>query len=180
MALMEESGIGGVGIRELARRLDYSPAALYRYFPRHEDIISTLAAESMAMLYEQLATAKDDGDQDPLVALGEAYLRFAETETVRFRLLFVHLPSGRTSIEEPSREGSPYTIVLQAVREALAEGRIARGLDPEDLAYTLWSLVHGMGVLRSTHLQHFEADFDAIHRSALQLLIDSWRPRERG
>jgi AcrR family transcriptional regulator len=179
MVLMEESGIEGVGIRELARRLDYSPAALYRYFPRHEDIVSTLAADSMALLYEHLANATDKTDQDPLVALGEAYLRFAESEPVRFRLLFVHLPSHRTSIEEPASQRSPYAIVLGAVRDALADGRIAHDLDPENVAYTLWSLVHGMGVLRSTHLRDFEADFDALHRSSLQLLIDSWKPRER-
>ena len=176
---MEESGIDGVGIRELARRLNYSPAALYRYFPRHEDIVSTLATDSMAMLHEHLANATDNTDQDPLVALGEAYLRFAESEPVRFRLLFVHLPSRRALLEEPASRRSPYALVLEAVRDALAAGRIAQDLDPENVAYTLWSLVHGMGVLRSTHLRDFEADFDAIHRSSLQLLIDSWKPRER-
>ena len=179
MVLMEESGIEGIGIRELARRLDYSPAALYRYFPRHEDIVSTLATDSMAMLYEHLAGATENADQDPLVALGEAYVRFAESEPVRFRLLFVHLPSRRTSLEEPASQRSPYTIVLEAVRDALAEGRIAQDLDPGNAAYTLWSLVHGMGVLRSTHLRDFEADFEAIHRSSLQLLIDSWKPHGR-
>jgi AcrR family transcriptional regulator len=179
MVLMEESGIQGVGIRELARRLDYSPAALYRYFPGHEDIISTLAADSMALLYEHLANATDNTDQDPLLALGEAYLRFAESEPVRFRLLFVHLPSRRTSLEEPASQSSPYSIVLGAVRDAVAEGRILHNLDPETVAYTLWSLVHGMGILRSTHLRDFDVDFDALHRSSLRLLIDSWKPRER-
>ena len=173
---MKESGLDGIRIRELARRLDYSPAALYRYFPNQEDVVSTLAAEAMAMLYEELESAGAPGDVDPLVALGIAYLRFAEAEPERFRLLFLHLPSDRSAVTQPTRADSPYTLVLKAVRDALTEGRIKQGLDPENAAYTLWSLVHGMAILRSTHLRDFKSDFDSIHRASIQLLIDSWRP----
>src|SRR5918996_3084074 len=155
IVLMEESGLDGIRIRELARRLDYSPAALYRYFPNQEDIVSTLAAEAMAMLYEELKSAAGGGDrdQDPLVALGMAYLCFAEAEPERFRLLLIHLPSDRSALTQPARADSPYTLVLKAVRGAQAEERIRRDLDSENVAYTLWSLVHGMAILRSTHLK---------------------------
>ena len=179
MVLMEESGLDGIRIRELARRLDYSPAALYRYFPKQEEIVSTLAAEAMAMLYEELESPRAAGDEDPLVALGVAYLRFAEAEPERFRLLFIHIPSDRSSLTQPTRADSPYSLVLEAVRDALNGGRIKSDLDPEHAAYTLWSLVHGMAILRSTHLKDFKADFDSTHRAVLELLIDGWHPEKR-
>ena len=37
----------------------------------------------------------------------------------------------------------------------------------ESVAFTLWSLVHGMAVLELTHLRGFEADFSGLHRQAL-------------
>jgi AcrR family transcriptional regulator len=179
LAIMREAGIDGIALRELARRLDYSPAALYRYFDNREQLIATLAADAMARLAERLRAAAGDGDTDPLLRLGEAYLAFAQEEPVRFRLLFVDLPSARTSLRALPPHHSPYRIVLAAARTAIAQGRLSPRLDAESVAYTLWSLVHGMAVLESTHLRGFDADFAGVHRLALQHLVASWMPGER-
>ncbi len=174
-------GVEGIGLRELARRLDYSPAALYRYFESREEIVAALTQESMALLAERLqaaagnraAVAADPG-VDPLIAVGEAYLAFAGEEPERFRLLFSELRSQRHSLAELPAGASPYQVLLDGVGDAIAEGRIARELDVESIAFMLWSLVHGMAVLRSTHLRDFEADFDSLARLALERLIASW------
>jgi AcrR family transcriptional regulator len=178
LALMRRSGVEAIGIRELARRLDYSPAALYRYFGSREDIVATLAAESMGLLGERLR-AVDGAGPEALVSLGEAYLAFAAEEPVRFRLLFVDLPSSRTSLRQLPPTDSPYVLVLEAATRAKAEGRITRDLDAESVAYTLWSLVHGMAVLESTHLRGFDANFARAHRVALEHLVNSWTPARR-
>src|SRR5436305_15191548 len=93
LSIMREAGTEGVVLRELARRLDYSPAALYRYFDSREQIVSALAQESMGLLAQRLREAAEDRRCDPLIAVGEAYLRFASEEPVRFRLLFMELAS---------------------------------------------------------------------------------------
>jgi AcrR family transcriptional regulator len=160
-------------------RLDYSPAALYRYFDNREQLTATLAPDAMARLAERLRAAAGDGHTDPLLRLGEAYLAFAQEEPVRFRLLFVDLPSARTSLRALPPHHSPYRIVLAAARTAIAQGRLSPRLDAESVAYTLWSLVHGMAVLESTHLRGFDADFAGVHRLALQHLVASWMPGER-
>jgi AcrR family transcriptional regulator len=189
LAILREVGVEGIGPREVARRLDYSPAALYRYFDSREEIVAALAQESMALLRERLqaaaagdraAVAADRG-VDPLIAVGEAYLAFAAQEPERFRLLFSELPSRRRSLVELPASDSPYQVVLDVVSGAIAEGRIAREFDVESAAFVLWSLVHGMAVLRSTHLRGFDADFDSLQRLALERLIASWAPdRGRG
>jgi hypothetical protein len=107
-------------------RLDYSPAALYRYFDNREQLTATLAADAMARLAERLRAAAGDGHTDPLLRLGEAYLAFAQEEPVRFRLLFVDLPSARMSLCELPPHDSPYRIVLAAARTAIAKGGSAR------------------------------------------------------
>src|SRR5215471_11762573 len=88
--LLGEQGLEGIAIRELARRLDYSPAALYRYFQGRDEIIAALVEDSAGMLFERLEAVPDGHSAtDRLTALGEAYLAFARDEAVRFRLLFV-------------------------------------------------------------------------------------------
>ncbi len=186
--MLREVGAEGIGLREVARRLDYSPAALYRYFESREEIVAALAQESMALLWKRLlAAAAGDGagaadrGVDPSTAVGEAYLAFAAQEPERFRLLFSELPSRRRSLADMPASDSPYQVLLDVVSEAIAEGRIARELDVESAAFVLWSLVHGMAVLRSTHLRDFDADFDSLQRLALERLIASWAPdRGRG
>ena len=56
LVMMAEGGLEALAWRELARRLDYSPAGLYRYFANREEILCTLAAESMALLADRLRT----------------------------------------------------------------------------------------------------------------------------
>ena len=173
---MGDSGVEGIGVRELARRLNYSPAALYRYFEDREQIISTLIADSMSLLGARLKGKANEAEADPLIAVGEAYLAFAKEEPLRFRLLFVDAPAARRSLKTiPPRE-SPYAIVLETARAAIAAGRISPDLDAETVAFTLWSLVHGMAVLESTHLHGFRADFGRAHRLALRHLANSWLP----
>jgi AcrR family transcriptional regulator len=177
LELLRRQGLEGIAVRELARRLDYSPAALYRYFQGRDQIIAALVTESARMLCERLQAVPDGRSRtDRLTALGEAYLTFAKDEPVRFRLLFLDLPSGRTSLDTPPAAASPYRIVLDAARAAIASHDVAEHLDPEAIAYTLWATVHGMAVLEQTHLRGFDADFDRVHRTSLELLVKSWMP----
>lgn len=165
---------GAIGVRDLARRLGLSPAALYRHFDGHEGIVSALAAESMALLGDQLRAAAAGADS--LAAVGHAYLAFAADEPARFRLLFVYRPSRRRALTDEPPAQSPYRIVLAAARQAVADGRVAGDLDVESISYTLWSLVHGMAVLEATHLRGFGANFSQVHRLALEHLLASWAP----
>jgi AcrR family transcriptional regulator len=178
LAIMRDAGTEGVALRELARRLDYSPAALYRYFENREQIISALAQESKVLLAQRLRAAAEDHTADSVIAVGEAYLKFASEEPMRFRLLFAELPSVRSSLDEPPASDSPYGIVLDVATSAIAEGRLAPQLEAESVAFVLWSLVHGMALLERTHLRDFEADFARLHRLALEQLVNSWTRAE--
>lgn len=181
LVMMAEGGVEALAWRELARRLDYSPAGLYRYFANREEILRTLAAESMALLGDRLRTTPVTGVNDPLVAVGLGYLAFAREQPVRFRLLLTELPSTRGSLHELADGASAYAIVVDAARAAIIGKRISSEVDAEWVAYTLWALAHGMAVLESTHLRGFDAPFEQVHEVALRQLVAGWQaPRGAG
>lgn len=173
--MMTEGGVAALTWRQLARRLDYSPAGLYRYFANSEEIISTLAAESMALLADHLRTTTATGANDPLVAMGLGYLAFAREQPMRFQLLLTELRSTRRSLNELVDDTSAYAILVDAARAAITEKRISSEVNAEWVAYTLWALAHGMAVLENTHLKGFDAQFEQVNELALRQLVRGWQ-----
>jgi AcrR family transcriptional regulator len=174
LELIEQSGVDGWSMRELAGRVDYTPGALYRYFDSKSALLEALTSDAMQQLRARLAeSGSDDGPLATLEELGLAYLDFAATRPTLFRLGLVQMPSRRTSLSTEPSADSPYAVVLAAVRAAVEADEIAAdtAFTDEHIAFTIWATVHGMAVLEQTHLRGFDADFAAIHRPALRRLI---------
>jgi len=174
LALIEVSGIDGWSMRELAERVDYTPGALYRYFDGKAALLAALTDESMEGLRTHLARCEPmEGGAPRLIELGLAYIAYAAARPTLFRLGLVEMPSRRTSVGQEPAIGSPYAIVLGAVRSALATGELTGtgSFGAEEIAYTIWATVHGMAVLEQTHLRGFDADFPTLHREALTRLL---------
>src|SRR5438477_1714795 len=60
--LFVRDGYQNVSIRKIAERIEYSPAAIYGYFPSKDDIFFALAEEGFRLLYGDRAeyTALDE------------------------------------------------------------------------------------------------------------------------
>src|SRR6188472_2023479 len=63
--LFVAEGFQQVSIRKIAERIEYSPAAIYSYFPGKDDIFFALAEEGFRILADQ-AQAGAQGITDPL------------------------------------------------------------------------------------------------------------------
>ena len=50
--LFVEEGYRNVSMRKLAERIEYSPAAIYSYFPAKDDIFFALAEEGFRLLHQ--------------------------------------------------------------------------------------------------------------------------------
>src|SRR5215208_5070860 len=55
--LFVREGFENVSIRKVAERIEYSPAAIYSYFPGKDDIFFALAAEGFHLLDEKVQSA---------------------------------------------------------------------------------------------------------------------------
>jgi AcrR family transcriptional regulator len=119
--LIEKEGLGGLSVREAARRAGVSHNAPYRHFPDRDALLAALAAEGFAILKKSL-----DGKSGR--ELGEAYIRFALAHPERFRLMF---------------RGAQ----ARAMREHFAAAFAGLGAEAGVAGAAAWSLVHGLAHL---------------------------------
>ena len=172
-SLILEQGVDAVSLRQIAARADYSPAALYEYFPSKEALVAELAQAAISRLREALASAGGKRPLAVLERLAGAYRDWARQNPEDYLLAFGRLRSARTNSEQPVDERSAFTVVMQAVEAAIQAGAIRpqAGLGAHEIAYGLWALVHGQVMLQLTHLSGFKANFPAIDRAVVRRFL---------
>jgi AcrR family transcriptional regulator len=173
MTLITEKGLDKLSLREIARRVEYSPAGLYEYFDGKDDILRALAREGDARL--RAAFERISSDLPPierLIQIGLAYVDFVMHNSEYFTVMN-SMPSTYSSLDQPLPTESSYFIILQAVQKAIEAGEIRPREDfrRDEITYSVWAMVHGMGTLRLGHLREFKADFETANRRALETFL---------
>jgi AcrR family transcriptional regulator len=171
--------IGAVGatamsLRKVAARAGVTHAAAAHHFGDKRGLLTAVAAEGHRALAEALAAARSEG----LVAMGDAYIRFAGEHRPWFEVMFR---------PELLRDDDPDYVAAAAQSfgaltsttgrdEGAPRGRRGSG---RDAAYGAWALVHGVATLWVTgNLPAASAD-EAValfHRAAKSLAGPSRRP----
>lgn len=151
--LFDRTGIDAVSMRAVGAGAGLSAAALYAYFPAKADLVRAIWSEAMAQFDDHLA-AISTAERDPVAAiraLGAAYGAFALQDPLGFRILFLWTgePLRGEFFRRPENQ-MPYQRVRDRVVDALAQGRLPGHDDPDLVAQTVWSAVHGAAALLST------------------------------
>ena len=177
-ALMVEHGVEGMSLREIARRIDYSPAGLYEYFGSKDEIIHAVCVQANDRLNAKLRSISHSLPiKTYLVELGMAYVEFARENAEDFAALFtrmlapiVEIPSKDTLSDDDS-----FTVLYHAVERGIEQGKIINDdtYDTLSIAYSLWAIVHGMAVLQTTHLGELQYDFAPIDRRTITTYLDA-------
>jgi AcrR family transcriptional regulator len=167
-------GYRNVSIRKIAERIEYSPAAIYSYFPSKDDIFFALAEEGFRRLDAKVATVV--GQADPLAELRAswwAYYEFSKENREFFELMFVD-----RSVPQITEQWSGLAFVHQIL--ALAAGRIQRCIDAgifpahtnaEVAMHLLWGALTGPAVIGSGSRLAPGENPDALARDVLELAI---------
>ncbi len=180
-ALLAEGGVDNLSIRAIADRIDYSPAGLYEYFGSKEEIISALCSQGHRTLKQYLAKVPLNMPPDAyIVEIGLAYIEFAIQNPDYFLLIFTS-EAGRPPRSEASEVPSPeminddssFPLLLRGIERAVDAGLIhyLPGQGLMETAYALWSIVHGASMLRVSHLDYLEIDFEATDRLMLTAFV---------
>ena len=148
LTLIEEGGLDGLSMREVARKAGVSHQAPYHYFGDREAILAELAGEGFSKLGQSLVRAGAQAGSEPVKAveaMGRAYVEFALRNPAYFQAMF-------------RADAVPLDRYPEArKREDEAFGKLVEGIDrafrkqPAEVRRTIaiacWAMVHGLATL---------------------------------
>lgn len=162
--LLAEQGTAGVVMRTVAQRAGITAGAIYRHFPDKRTLVDRVVAMAFEHLELRLFKAIAPlpvGSFRRVIALGGAYIAFAEENREEFKILFDPFRSTPRKVHE--FPGRIYPILRDCIADAIESGEL-RSVDPDLAAFYLWSRVHGVVMLLMT------CDFsDELSRTTAEL-----------
>ncbi|MCL4813622.1 MAG: TetR/AcrR family transcriptional regulator [Vicinamibacteraceae bacterium] len=166
--LFVADGFSNVSIRKIADRIEYSPAAIYGYFPSKDDIFFALAEEGFEIMHD--AVGDDSQAPSPLEALRRrmrALYRFSVEHPEYFVLLFLDrsVPRIRDAYDRFDRLVALKHSMAALVERAMAVGELPGGRDPRALVHLMVPPVMGVAAMRifsrlpdTPHIEHLARD----------------------
>ena len=148
--LFASQGYEAVTMREIAKRIEYSPTAIYFHFKDKETLLHEICDADFGTLAQQLVLTAQIADPiEKLRAVGLAYFRFGVEHPNHYRLMFMtpHPPLNHedSQLSKGNPEEDAYQFLKDIVAEAIAANRFGKDLtDVELLAQTIWAGVHGV------------------------------------
>lgn len=176
IGLFAEAGVAAITLAAIAERVGCRPPALYRYFRNKEALLLAVHDEGFRRMYaykrEAVETATDPMDR--LRRGGLAYLRFAFDHPHLYRLMFdADDPRrARAAGDNPFRRdlGMRALDILKSSVQGCQQAGYLAGFDADDVAFFLWSMVHGVASLglqqRTPHTGN--ADLEELAATAIK------------
>lgn len=156
--LFVERGYESTSIRNIAEKIEYSPATIYLYYKDKNEIIHALHQEGFKLLISHFGDLNSIVDPfERLTFMGRAYIRFALENPDVYELIF--------NKEEPMKyvemcndqweEGDrAFELLTKNIIECQKIGYF-EGANVQDTSLLIWSTMHGMCTLYITgHLGH--------------------------
>ena len=181
--LFVAEGFDNVSIRKIAERIEYSPAAIYGYFPSKDDIFFALAEEGFRLLGDP-QTVRDDPqyrDAPPIDRIRAVFWRlyqFSGDQPQYFALMFVDRSVPRINREYErfafAREGKQH--IIEEVQSCMDAGALPKELNPAVAMRALMVGVLGVAVLRLSDRLGPGEDADLLAADVLNLTIAGLRP----
>src|SRR3954469_17371454 len=135
--LFVTEGFQNVSIRKIAERIEYSPAAIYGYFPSKDDIFFALAEEGFHLLGDPQGVRDDPRFRDapPLDRVRAVFWRlyeFSRDQPQYFALMFVD-----RSVPRINREYERFAFardmkrhIIEELQACIDAGELPQALDP--------------------------------------------------
>jgi AcrR family transcriptional regulator len=176
--LFVAEGYQNVSIRKIAERIEYSPAAIYGYFPSKDDIFFALAEEGFRLLGNPAAqgghaTLVPAGPLDRIRALFWRLYEFSCQHPQYFALMFVDRSVPRISREYErfafAREMKQH--IVQELQDCVDAGALPDTVDPAAAMRTLSVGLVGVAVMRLSDRLAPGEDADRIAANVLDVTL---------
>jgi AcrR family transcriptional regulator len=170
LRLLRERSVDDLGLRELAREVGVSPAAIYRHFPDKRALRAALAREGLERLAaaQRQAARAAGGGAPGFRASGVTYVRFAVENPALFRLVF----SAAHRADPLDAQLDSVSAAMRGLRQDI-DALLPAGLpavERKAAALHAWALAHGIAQLVLDG--QIPADWRLIERVLLRLPLD--------
>ncbi len=175
--LFISEGYQNVSIRKVAEKIEYSPAALYGYFPSKDDLFFALAEQGFREMHEFLRRPRPE---DPLEAVRDGFLhyyKFSRTHREWFELMFLD-----RSVPRIGRDWQRFAFVhemigdsVEIVQRAIDAGVFPPEMNADAAFHVLWAATHGAAVIGLCERLAPGEDPDALARDTIEAAISGLR-----
>jgi AcrR family transcriptional regulator len=162
VGLLDEHGPDALQTRRVAGAAGTSTMAVYTHFGGMRGLIAEVAEEGLRQFDVALTVRQTDDPVADLLAIRDAYRRYAIERPHMYRLMFgstsahgINAPAGNVlalTVAEVEDSVPGFVYVVRAVRRSILAGRITACSPDDDLtvvatAAQFWSLIHGFVML---------------------------------
>ncbi|NQY96615.1 MAG: TetR/AcrR family transcriptional regulator [Henriciella sp.] len=171
-------GAEGLSIRRLAENIDYSPAAIYKYFSSKDELVDELKESFFELILENVHRIADtstpfaDRARDCL----STYIRVAVAKPHHYAAAFAGESGGTGPVDnEPgfdqSKKGRAFNVLRGMIAEGVEIGAFRSDLDPSLAAKSAWASMHGLAMMIA-HIPTYPALKDGQKTMAREAFID--------
>jgi AcrR family transcriptional regulator len=172
--LFTSEGYRNVSIRKIAERIEYSPAAIYGYFPSKDDIFYALAEEGFQRLDAKVRSVPPSDDPvAELRACWWAYYEFSKEHREFFELMFID-----RSVPQITEQWTGLALVHEMLAHVAARlqrcidaGRLPPTVRPEIALHVMWAALTGPAVIGAGCRLDPAEDPDALARDVLDTML---------
>jgi AcrR family transcriptional regulator len=174
--LFIEGGYAAVPVRQIAAAVDYSPAALYRYFKTKDELFAALKEEGFRLLMSRELLPRHPSEPSPLERLRHFFwgvYDFAKLYPEYFYLMFLDRSAPRAPRQSPALRvvREMFAHVAELLEECVEAGDVIPGLDPMTVYSVLVWSVHGVAAGYVCDRLAEGTDPDALAHAVLDTVI---------
>lgn len=176
--LFLKEGYQSVSLRKIAGRIEYSPAAIYRYFSGKDDIFFAIAETGFRLFSRSMQGVP--ASDDPVETLRRRFWRyyeFSKAQPEYFTLMFVDRSVPRLTREwerlafmRGTREG-----LNTLIASCVAAGAFPPSTDPDAAFHILATAIHGAAVIRLSDRFIPRRAADALAHDMLEVALAGLR-----
>ncbi len=138
-------GYEKVSIRNIADKIEYSPATIYLYYKDKDELLYDVQAEAfgkLAAYFRAKITAADPLERVEQLAL--AYFDFSQEYQELYDLMFIiKAPMNSVEEDEEWKNGLEAFSYLRDIMTECVEKKLVRFSDPMTATLSMWAFTHG-------------------------------------
>lgn len=140
-----EDGYEKVSIRNIADKIEYSPATIYLYYKDKDQLLYDVQTEAFATLATEFLQKVNSRDPfKRLEQLAHAYLEFSRNHPELYDLMFIiKAPMNAVMDEEKWKNGDPAYDALYNLMQECIDKKLVKFKNATVGTLSVWSFAHG-------------------------------------